>query len=96
MPSPSTSRDASSAEPGPPEDPRGWLTREIDRQTSQIAASLAEDPLYPYDQNQFAQDVSFELQFGRDRPAYVICEVQRMDDPAAPEDACVGAINEVP
>jgi hypothetical protein len=52
--------------PGSPDDPRGWLVREIDRQASQIAASIADDPVYPYDQEQFTRDVATELDFGRE------------------------------
>ena len=84
------------AAPGPPDDPRDWLTREIDRQASQISASVAEDPVYPYDQAQFARDVATELDFGRDRPTYVTCEVARMDDPLSPADSCAAVLNEHP
>jgi spore coat protein H len=80
------------AEPGPADDPRGWLAREIDRQASQIAASVADDPVYPYDQDQFTRDVATELDFGRDRPAFVTCEVGRMDDPLIPADACAAVL----
>jgi len=84
---------AIAAEPGSPDDPRGWLVREIDRQASQIAASIADDPVYPYDQEQFTRDVATELDFGRNRPTYVTCEVARMDDPSSPEDGCAAVLN---
>jgi len=87
---------AMASEPGASDDPRGWLAREIDRQTSQIAASVAADPVYPFSQDQFTQDVATELQFGRERPTYVTCEVQRMGDPSAPEDACAGVLSDGP
>ena len=78
---------------GSPDDPRGWLEREIDRQSAQISDSVAADPVYPFSYDQFTQDVSVELGFGRDRPVYVTCEVSRMADPGAPEDACGSVLN---
>lgn len=80
-------------EPGSPDDPRGWLEREIDRQSAQIADAVAADPVYPYSYQQFTQDVSVEVDFGHDRPVYVTCEVSRMGDPGAPEDACASVLN---
>jgi spore coat protein CotH len=79
-------------EPGTPDDSRGWLEREIDRQSAQIADAVAADPVYPFSYQQFAQDVSVELDFGRDRPVYVTCEVSRMGDPGAPQDACASVL----
>ncbi len=84
------------SEPGTPDDPRGWLEREIERQATQIADAVAADPVYPFSQGQFAQDVAVELDFGRDRPVYVTCEVARMGDPGAPEDSCASVLNAAP
>jgi CotH protein len=83
------------SEPGPPDDLRGWLEREIDRQSAQIADAVASDPVYPFSQNQFAQDVAVELDFGRERPTYVTCEIARMDEGAS-EDACASVLSEAP
>jgi hypothetical protein len=84
------------SEPGTPDDPRGWLEREIERQASQIADAVAADPVYPFSQDQFQQDVVVELGFGRDRAIYVSCEVGRMDDPGAPEDRCASVLRDRP
>jgi spore coat protein CotH len=80
-------------EPASPDDPRGWLEREIDRQSAQISDSVAAGPVYPFSYDHFTQDVSVELGFGRDPPVYVTCEVSRMADPGAPEDACGSVVN---
>jgi spore coat protein CotH len=84
------------SEPGAPDDPRGWLEREIARQASQIAQAVADDPVYPFSQNQFEQDVATELGFGHDRAIYVSCEVAQMDDPNAPEDSCASVLSDLP
>ena len=84
------------SEPGTPDDPRGWLEREIERQATQIADAVAVDPVYPFSQDQFAEDVAVELNFGRDRPVYVTCEVARMGDPGAPEDSCAAVLSAAP
>src|SRR5262245_9491145 len=85
---------AIASEPGAPDDARGWLEREIDRQATQISDSVAADPVYPYSQGQFAQDVAVELDFGRERATFVTCEVARMGDAAAPEDSCASVLND--
>jgi spore coat protein CotH len=84
------------SEPGTPDDPRGWLEREIERQATQIADAVASDPVYPFSLDQFQQDVVVELGFGRDRALYVSCEVGRMDDPGAPEDRCASVLRDRP
>lgn len=58
-----------------PNDPRGWLEREVDRQTQQIAPAVAEDPVYPFTQDQFLAAVAFLHDFARARAAFVTCEV---------------------
>jgi|KBSSwiStaDraftv2_1062776.scaffolds.fasta_scaffold69176_2 spore coat protein CotH len=82
-------------EPGPADDPRGWLEREITRQATQIAVAVAEDPVYPFSPNQFDTDVAVEVEFGRDRPIYVTCEVARMGEPDAPEDSCATVLDDL-
>ncbi len=74
-------------EPGGEDDGRGWLEREIARQTTLVASAVAADPLFPFPVDQFQADVESLEQFARTRPAYVECEVSnatdRVDDPQA-------------
>lgn len=72
-----------------PADPRGWLEREIDRQTQQVAAAVAEDPVYPFPQDQFATAVAFLLDFARTRAAFVSCEVSNAESPDRDPTNCV-------
>ena len=58
------------SEPGTPDDPRGWLEREIERQATQIADAVAVDPVYPFSQGQFAAGRGRGARF-RSRPARV-------------------------
>jgi spore coat protein CotH len=80
-------------EPGGPDDPRGWLEREADRQASQIAAAVVEDPVYPFSPSLFQDDVSMLEDFGRSRPVYVTCEVARMGDPSGSEESCAHVLD---
>jgi spore coat protein CotH len=56
------------------EDTRGWLEREIDRQATQVAAAVADDPVFPVSFDQFAAEVERLRQFARVRPEFVTCE----------------------
>ena len=58
-----------------PNDPRGWLEREVDRQTQQVAPAVAEDPVYPFPREEFATAVAFLLDFARTRASFVTCEM---------------------
>ncbi len=60
-------------EPGA-DDARGWLEREIDRQTSQITTAVGEDPAFPYSFDEFLSVVESLLEFARARPPFVSCE----------------------
>jgi spore coat protein CotH len=60
-------------EPGA-DDARGWLEREVDRQTAQIADAVAEDPGYPYSYDEFQSVGESLLEFARARPPFVSCE----------------------
>src|SRR4029450_7771500 len=50
---------ASMAAAPPPDDPRGWLEREVDRESRQIASAVAEDPVLPFSFDAFHADVHF-------------------------------------
>ena len=63
------------------DDPRGWLEREIDRQTRQIAPAVAEDPVFPYSFDEFQTVVESFLAFAQNRSSFVSCEVTQMQDP---------------
>ena len=62
------------AEPGA-SDPRGWLEREVDRQASQIAASVAADPVVPYSFEQFEAETEAMRIFSRARPGLVVGQI---------------------
>jgi hypothetical protein len=66
-----------------PNDPRGFLEREVARQAQMIAASVTEDPVYPFTVDQFLTDVDFLTQFAQTRSAFVQCDVARTEDPSA-------------
>jgi spore coat protein H len=68
------------AEPDP-NDGRGWLEREVDRQAGLIAATVQADPAYPFSVEAFEADVAMVRHVARTRPALVVCEAMRADDP---------------
>ena len=74
-------------EPGA-SDARGWLEREIDRETSQIAPAVAEDPVFPYSFDEFESVREVLLDFARDRPAFVSCEAAALEDEFDREPDC--------
>jgi hypothetical protein len=74
-------------EPGA-DDARGWLEREIDRQTSQIASAVAEDPVYPYSFDEFESVRDVLLDFARARPPFVGCEAAALEDDFNAEPDC--------
>jgi spore coat protein CotH len=61
------------------DDPRGWLEREVDRQSRQIASAVAEDPVFPFSFDAFQADVDFLRQFARTRSALVASQVAQME-----------------
>jgi spore coat protein CotH len=67
------------------DDPRGWLEREVDRQSRQIAAAVPEDPVFPFSVDGFRADVDFLLRFAEARPAIVASQVAQMETPAGSE-----------
>ncbi len=66
-----------------PGDSRGFLEREVARQSQMIASAVADDPVYPFTVDQFQTEVDFLTQFAHSRSAFVRCEVARVDDPSA-------------
>jgi spore coat protein CotH len=68
-------------EPGV-DDPRGWLEREADGETRQIAQAVSEDPVYPASFEEFEATVDQLLDFARTRSAVV--RAQLADLPATP------------
>jgi hypothetical protein len=61
------------------DDARGWLEREVDRQTQQVAGAVATDPVYPFSQDQFQAAVASLLDFGHNRAGFVTCAVAKAE-----------------
>jgi spore coat protein CotH len=59
-----------------PEDTRGWLEREVERQYSLINAAVLADPQKPYSNDQFEASMNFLREFIRQRPDFVRNQVQ--------------------
>jgi spore coat protein CotH len=70
------------------DDPRGWLEREIERETLMIKTSVAEDPVYPYSMDDFGAGVDSLMDFAQRRSTFVSCDVAQMEDPSLPQEAC--------
>jgi spore coat protein CotH len=64
----------SGAEPGP-EDGRGWLEREVDREFEQIRDAALTDPEKTYTNDQFLQAVEDLRKFAQDRSVFVAIAV---------------------
>lgn len=69
------------------DDTRGWLEREIDRQAAQVAAAVAEDPLFPVSFDDFQGEVERLREFARVRPDFVACQAANAAD-GAEQQAC--------
>jgi hypothetical protein len=85
---------ALAAEPGS-DDPRGWLEREVDRQTKLVTPAVADDPVFPYTFDDFLALTAYLAEFARDRAPYVDCQVAQMENPdegGDPSAACLGVI----
>ena len=67
-------------EPGV-DDPRGWLEREVDGETRQIAQAVSEDPVYPASFDQFQATVDQLLDFARNRSAVVRAQIADLAGP---------------
>lgn len=79
-----------------PDDARGWLEREVDRQTTLVTPAVAEDPVFPYSFDEFLATIDSLLTFAQRRAAYVDCQVTQMAEGLAddtdPSAACIGVI----
>jgi spore coat protein H len=80
-----TLRDCVSMSTEPdPSDPRGWLEREVDRETQQVSPAVMDDPVFPFSFDRFEEEVQFLLQFARTRPQFVRCQLGvTLEDPEA-------------
>jgi len=79
-----------------PDDQRGWLEREVERQTTLVTPAIADDPVFPYSIDDFLGTADLLIVFAQRRGAFVDCQVAQMEqgleegeDPAA---ACRGVI----
>ena len=57
--------------------PPGWLESEIMREYQQIRQAALDDPVKPFSNAEFEQDVQAMIEFARGRGAFVIADVQR-------------------
>jgi hypothetical protein len=71
-----------------PDDPRGWLEREVERAYEQVRAWVLADPFKPYSDEEFESAVEALRTFARVRPAFVRCEVALLADPEAARAWC--------
>jgi hypothetical protein len=74
-------------EPGS-DDARGWLEREIERQSTQIASAVAEDPVFPFSFDEFESVRDTLLDFARSRPPFVGCEATALEAEFDQEPEC--------
>ena len=58
-----------------PDDTRGWLEREVDRQYALITPAVLADPQKPYSNDQYQAAVNFVRDFVRQRPDFVRAQV---------------------
>jgi spore coat protein CotH len=74
------------------DDPRGWLEREVERQTSLVKPAVADDPGYPYSFDEFLAVSDSLMQFAERRAEFVSCDMSRMADPTASGDVCASIV----
>jgi hypothetical protein len=79
-----------------PDDQRGWLEREVERQTTLVTPAIADDPVFPYSIDDFLSTADLLIVFAQRRGAFVDCQVAQMDqgleDGVDPAAACRGVI----
>jgi spore coat protein CotH len=68
--------------------PRGWLEREIDRLSAQIAPWERVDAFDPFTYDEFTDAVAYMKQFSHERGPYVRCEVAKITTPAQVARLC--------
>jgi CotH kinase protein len=61
------------------DDGRGWLEREVDRQTALVTPAIADDPVFPFTFDEFLGVVPTLVEFAQDRASFVTCEVAQME-----------------
>ena len=75
-----------------PDDPRGWLEREVERQVTLVTPAIADDPVFPYTFDEFLAMSASLVEFAQRRAPYVDCQVSQMADGLAddvdPSAAC--------
>jgi len=80
------------------DDARGWLEREVERQTTLVTPAIADDPVFPYSFDEFLSMTGTLIEFAQRRAPYVDCQVTQMDDgldvDVDPSAACLGVIGE--
>jgi spore coat protein CotH len=65
-------------------DPRGWLEREVERETNLVTEAVAADPVVPFSFEQFEGEVARLLQFARMRSSVVRCQIKALESPDGP------------
>ena len=79
-----------------PDDQRGWLEREVERQTTLVTPAIADDPVFPYSIDDFLGTADLLIVFAQRRGAFVDCQVAQMEqgleEGADPAAACRGVI----
>jgi len=80
------------------DDPRGWLEREVARQTTLVTPAIADDPVFPYSFDEFLSVTESLIEFAQRRAPYVDCQATQMDDgldvDVDPSAACLSVIGE--
>jgi hypothetical protein len=71
-------RSTRELDPETPDDTRGWMEREIQREYDQIRDLVYADTQKPFTNEQFEQDVEMLRTFARERPAFVEAEVAKI------------------
>ena len=88
---------ALAAEPAP-EDQRGWLEREVERETTLVTPAIADDPVFPFSFDDFRSTADLLIAFAQRRGAFVDCQVAQMEqgleDDADPAAACRGVLEQ--
>jgi hypothetical protein len=67
---------------------RGWLEVEITRQRDLIEESMRQDPSKPFTNELFQEHIRDLVDFARQRPGLVRCEVAKLTNPSSVADAC--------
>lgn len=78
------------------DDARGWLEREVERQTALVTPAVADDPVYPVSFDDFLAVSAALVEFGQLRAPYADCQAGEMandpDHDADPSAGCQGVL----